>query len=226
LRVFRSIEATVKQNEFELLYSCSNETCGGDLVDKLIASGDQKHYASVRYDGPVNNEFYYLSSKKNVNGADIYLNYFIYKYSNRPLYIAQDILNSNTTSVTTLKMNLDFSKMQSLGKVVLHGVLFESGNANLTNESKSALKEIAAYLKKNSGKRFHVVGHTDSDGNFENNLKLSNARANKVKEFLVNEHAIKSNMLSAHGLASLAPVKSNFAAEGRTLNRRVELVEN
>jgi OOP family OmpA-OmpF porin len=225
LRVYKSIELTLKQSGFAITYSCKNENCGGDLVSRLINSGDQNKYNSVRYDGPVNNNFYYIASKQNLNGIDHYLVYFIYKYGGNAIYIAQDIVSSQPKAIAELEVNLDFSKMNTTGKVILQGVLFETNSANISNESDKSLSIISEYIKSNPSKKFYVVGHTDSDGQLDSNLTLSRARAASVTEVLIKKYNIAAVSLSPHGLASLSPIASNINGAGKGANRRVELVE-
>ena len=70
-----------------------------------------------------------------------------------------------------------------------------------------------------------MVGHTDSDGSFEINSKLSLARAKAIREELLNKHGVSGKRLFAEGVGPLAPVASNATEEGKKLNRRVELVK-
>jgi outer membrane protein OmpA-like peptidoglycan-associated protein len=225
LRVYKSLESTLKENGFTITYSCENENCGGDLVSRLINSGDQNKYNSVRYDGPVNNNFYYIASKQKLNGVDHYLVYFIYKYGGNAIYIAQDIVSSQPEAIAELEVNLDFSKMKTAGKVILQGVLFETNSAKISKQSDQSLSIIADYIKKNPGKKFYVVGHTDSDGQLASNLTLSRARAGSVTDVLIKKYNIAAETLSPHGLASLSPIASNTDGAGKRVNRRVELVE-
>ena len=68
-----------------------------------------------------------------------------------------------------------------------------------------------------------IEGHTDSTGNAEYNLDLSQRRANSVLEFLHSE-GLKPRRLEAVGLGMQRPVADNHSAEGRKRNRRVEIV--
>jgi outer membrane protein OmpA-like peptidoglycan-associated protein len=115
--------------------------------------------------------------------------------------------------------------MNTVGKVILQGVLFETNSANITKESDQSLGIISDYIKKNPNKQFYVVGHTDSDGRLDSNLKLSRARAESVIEVLIKRYNIPAESLSSHGLASLSPIASNLNSSGKRVNRRVELVE-
>ena len=90
--------------------------------------------------------------------------------------------------------------------------------------ARASLDQIATYLKADAGARLHVVGHTDSVGGFDSNLALSRRRAEAVVAALGRDYGIAASRLQPNGVASLAPVASNAAEEGRAKNRRVELV--
>lgn len=69
-----------------------------------------------------------------------------------------------------------------------------------------------------------IVGHTDTVGSVDANLKLSRERAQSVIQSLVSGHGIASARIVAFGNGPFAPVASNASDDGRALNRRVELV--
>ena len=69
------------------------------------------------------------------------------------------------------------------------------------------------------------VGHTDSTGTVEGNLKLSQDRAQAVMQSLVKDHGIAASRLRSAGCGQYAPVATNDTEEGRAKNRRVELVK-
>jgi OOP family OmpA-OmpF porin len=115
--------------------------------------------------------------------------------------------------------------LRSTGHVSIYGVYFDTGKAEIKPESDAALSEIATLLKKDGALKLYVVGHTDNVGSFESNMKLSNDRANAVVNVLSQKHGIAAERLKAHGVASLSPVASNDAEDGKAKNRRVELVK-
>ena len=115
--------------------------------------------------------------------------------------------------------------LKSAGHVAVYGILFDTGKADIKPESAQAIGEIAKLLKADAGLKLHVVGHTDSVGSVDSNLRLSQARAEAVLQALVKEHGIVASRLRAFGNGPFAPVASNDAEEGRTKNRRVELVK-
>jgi len=115
--------------------------------------------------------------------------------------------------------------LQATGHVVVHGILFDTGKAELRPESAPALVEIARLLGQDPALRLHVVGHTDAVGTVEANLELSRARAEAVLQALVRTHGVAAARLRPFGNGPFAPVASNDSEEGRARNRRVELVK-
>ena len=104
----------------------------------------------------------------------------------------------------------------------LEGVTFETGSARLTPASLTILDEVAETLRKNPDVRVEVAGHTDDRGRRDFNVKLSRQRAEAVRDYLVNK-GIAADRLSARGYGPDQPAADNASAEGRAMNRRVEL---
>lgn len=116
------------------------------------------------------------------------------------------------------------NKLELEGKIAIYGIYFDTGRSNIKEESAPALMEISRFLKDNATINCWVVGHTDSDGSFELNSKLSLARAKAIQEELQTKYGVSEQRLYAEGVGPLAPVASNTTEEGKKLNRRVELV--
>jgi outer membrane protein OmpA-like peptidoglycan-associated protein len=115
--------------------------------------------------------------------------------------------------------------INATGHVPVYGIYFDTGKADIKPESDAAISEIAKLLKNDGQLKLYVVGHTDSDGSFDFNLKLSKDRAAAVAKALTDKYGIAAERLKAHGVASLAPVATNDNEEGKQKNRRVELVK-
>jgi outer membrane protein OmpA-like peptidoglycan-associated protein len=81
---------------------------------------------------------------------------------------------------------------------------------------------MASILKNYPNAKFSIEGHTDSDGSNVFNQKLSEARANVVKNALI-ERGIKASNINAVGFGETAPVASNKTAKGKAENRRTEV---
>ncbi|MFK8164673.1 MAG: OmpA family protein, partial [Lewinella sp.] len=111
------------------------------------------------------------------------------------------------------------------GKIAIYGIYFDTGKSIIKEASEPALKQIADYLKNNSTVNCWVVGHTDADGAFQLNSKLSLDRAVAIKTALQTNYNIPEHRLFAEGVGPLAPIASNDTEEGKKLNRRVELVK-
>lgn len=111
------------------------------------------------------------------------------------------------------------------GRIDLAGeVHFEVAKAVLKPRSRTLLNEIADILHKHPQiTKVRIEGHTDSDGDDRVNQRLSQARANAVKAYLVSR-GISEDRLKAEGFGESRPVASNATARGRAKNRRVEFV--
>ena len=110
-------------------------------------------------------------------------------------------------------------------KIVLRGVNFDFDKSNIRPDAVPILEEAAKTLKGESQLTVSVNGYTDSVGTDEYNQRLSDRRANAVKEYL-ETLGVSGSRLTAHGFGETNPVASNDTAEGRAQNRRVELVVN
>jgi outer membrane protein OmpA-like peptidoglycan-associated protein len=102
-------------------------------------------------------------------------------------------------------------------------VLFDSGAAVLKPGGRKAVDNLAALLQKQPGRGIQLEGFTDSTGSAETNRRLSEARAEAVKQVLV-ERGIDPKRIETRGYGQAFPVASNETAVGRQLNRRVEVV--
>ncbi len=107
-------------------------------------------------------------------------------------------------------------------EVVLERVFFATNKATLTPESSESLDKVATSLIANPGVNLEVAGHTDNTGTAKYNLKLSDARASAVMNYLISK-GVSPATLSAKGYGLTEPVESNDTPEGRAKNRRVGL---
>lgn len=107
-------------------------------------------------------------------------------------------------------------------------LLFEAGSAALRPVGLHFLDVIAQRLKKFDNRRFHIEGHTDSSGiasaMFPSNWELSSARASRVVRYFIDRHQFNPASMVAVGYGSTQPIADNRTAEGRTRNRRVDII--
>lgn len=116
------------------------------------------------------------------------------------------------------------AKQTERGLVITLGdVLFEFNKSDLKPGSVRNLEPLVKALKDNPNQQVIVEGHTDNVGSKEYNLKLSEQRAESVKDYLTN-NGIESDRIETEGLAFEFPVATNDTAEGRQRNRRVEII--
>jgi len=102
-------------------------------------------------------------------------------------------------------------------------VLFKSGSYELLPGARERLAKVSGIVLAYSGLRVAVEGHTDSIGGDEYNRRLSEQRADAVRDYLVRQ-GISPDAITASGFGKSEPVASNDTPEGRQQNRRVELV--
>ena len=121
-----------------------------------------------------------------------------------------------------LRDSLRLLMAQKQTRVTLRGVNFELGKAVLLPISREILQDVARSLVANPTVRVEVAGHTDSTGSRAVNERLSLARAESVKAFLI-ENGVAADQMEVHGYASTQPVATNKTKSGRAQNRRVEL---
>jgi len=107
-------------------------------------------------------------------------------------------------------------------RLILRDVTFATGSATLNATAETALRATAASLLAQPAVRLEVAGYTDDTGSRAVNERLSLARAESVRAFLVTA-GVPADRLTARGYGPADPVASNATAQGRELNRRVEL---
>lgn len=107
--------------------------------------------------------------------------------------------------------------------VNMQDVLFATGKYDLTSAAQIALAKISGIVVSHPGLNLQVEGYTDSTGSDEFNQKLSEQRANTVRDFLTSQGLNPQNV-TAVGYGKNYPVASNTTSLGRKMNRRVELV--
>ena len=103
----------------------------------------------------------------------------------------------------------------------IKGIYFATGSARIQRRSFKLLNEAAELLGQYGNLRIEISGHTDNRGRADNNLKLSQSRADSVRQYLV-DHGVDGGRLVAIGFGQTKPVASNATTKGRAQNRRIE----
>jgi OOP family OmpA-OmpF porin len=110
------------------------------------------------------------------------------------------------------------------GVLNLEALYFETGRAEISINSKPYLNLVGKMLSKYPKLRMEIAGHTDNVGGTAANLRLSQDRADAVRLYLSAAYSELNGRLSAHGYGSTQPKTANKTAEGRQINRRVEIM--
>lgn len=113
-------------------------------------------------------------------------------------------------------------KIEPPVNVVLDHVYFDTGKSTLKASSFKALNDLAEGLKLKSTMVVEIQGHTDNVGKEEENIKLSQQRADEVKKYLVSK-GIDEKRISTKGYGPAMPIADNASEEGKAKNRRTSL---
>jgi OOP family OmpA-OmpF porin len=130
-------------------------------------------------------------------------------------------LDIQTYEMKDLELNFKLQPIEVGTTVNLKDILFEQGKTNLLMQSYPELDLVVSFLKTNPKVKIELAGHTDNRGIPSQNVKLSQARVDKVKSYLVSK-GIEGKRISGKGYGGSKPIASNDAEETRQLNRRVE----
>jgi OmpA-OmpF porin, OOP family len=232
--VMRNYELELKKAGFETLYSCSLNDCGrlDGLVQVIYPPGRQlpagpfflfpaaePRYLAARRTTPMGTTHISLFVEQNDNGGDLKLSKRVAVLLNVIESAAMD------TGMVTVDAASMAKEITTTGHVALYGILFDFNKADVKPESEPALREIATLLKQQPQMKLLVVGHTDGVGGFDANMLLSDRRAAAVLKELTSKYGVAANRLRAVGVGMAAPVASNESEDGRSKNRRVELVK-
>lgn len=102
------------------------------------------------------------------------------------------------------------------------GILFPTNGTTLSTQARTDLSQFAQSLIQNPETNVQIKGYTDNTGSLEVNQRVSNGRADAVKNYLL-QSGVAASRMSAEGLPMQDYIASNATAEGRAQNRRVEI---
>ena len=120
-------------------------------------------------------------------------------------------------------LNFDFTIKYELPKVyTLENVYFDTGKSTIRPASYPSLNNLAELMSFKKKMKIEIAGHTDDVGEVDANQKLSEARANSVRNFLLKKGISPENVI-AKGYGESHPIASNDTPEGKQKNRRTEV---
>lgn len=126
-------------------------------------------------------------------------------------------------------LTTEFHLLKEKAEIVFHDINFEVAKSDLLPESYPIIDQVARILTDNPSVKIEVQGHTDSDGSSSYNQRLSEARANSVRDYLINYQGISPDRLLARGYGEgrlmISPERNR---DDKRMNRRVEfhIIEN
>jgi chemotaxis protein MotB len=146
----------------------------------------------------------------------------------------KDIMNNLKNSIADALMKYKSDELTVYNKdgnvyvALQEKLLFKSGSAVVDPKGKEALKSLALVLNNTSGITVMIEGHTDNvpikTSVFKDNWDLSTGRATSILRILTNDYGFDPNRITASGRGEFHPVQSNETVEGRSGNRRTEII--
>ena len=238
LEVLKSYEDDLTASGFELLYKAN----APDLDDGYGRFMKEVYGITIggslmEYTLPGSSDFRYLAmQKKNEDGTSTYIAGLFSKVADnwgskygKPGEVISRLDVIKTKPLKNRLVTVKAEEMPQLlgtsGKVILYGIQFDFNKTEIKPDSNETLAEVAKFLTNNSTARLVVTGHTDNVGTFDFNKDLSQRRAQAVVEYLVSHHGIAKDRLIPFGASFASPIASNQNEDGKSKNRRVELVQ-
>ena len=219
--VHRSILGQLDRADYEILVSCVASECGGfdfrfglDVVPAPAMRVDLREYR-------------FVSARQSVIDNPSFVSFLV---SRSPVAVYVQMTEYKSEQITELAKSETAALVSGsdantgLGTLVLEGLEFEAGSTALGSDPNGVVAELADRLKKDTGLKVLLVGHSDMTGSLEGNLKISKARAESVRQELIQTFGISETRVSAHGVGFLSPRASNETEAGQQKNRRVEAV--
>ena len=140
------------------------------------------------------------------------------------LFFSQNYAVQGEGTVTKpFTLDVPMSPLKKDAHIALRNVFFNTASSELLPQSNVELDKLTKLMFLNPTLKIEVGGHTDNAGSDTDNLKLSDQRANAVRDFLVKK-GIEAARITARGYGETKPMATNDTEEGRALNRRTEVV--
>lgn len=218
LEVFKNYEQALTAAGFKKVFACALKECGENtgMVDGW--QGAQKQW--------VTNEARYLLAKLDRPSGNIWTAVYVNPIGlplTKVIVVEEKPMEGGLVEIDAAAMK---SGLEQDGHIAVYGITFDTGQATLKPDSAKAFEQIKQLLTENPKLKIYVVGHTDDVGDPSKNVTLSNQRAAAVLKELTTRHKIDARRLKSYGVGPYVPVASNRNEQGRSKNRRVELVED
>ncbi len=219
--VVSSFQKQLTGKGYQAVFQCSGKQCGPHFAQVSPGARHASQYFSSN--GPVG---HYFVAEKSGPAFDRYVVMQISAPSSGKPHALINHIRTQPLQIASIHVSAHqmAQSIHKTGRVALYGIYFATNSAQLQPKSKPTLTQIAKLLANNPKLNLLVVGHTDSRGSFQYNMKLSRRRAKAVVNALVNNYGVDRSRLKPWGDGYTAPRATNRSKRGRARNRRVELV--
>ncbi|MFT5868689.1 MAG: outer membrane protein OmpA-like peptidoglycan-associated protein [Paracoccaceae bacterium] len=214
---------------YSALFSCTDRICGGfdfryalDLALEPIMHVDLGDYTYFAAQRDLDDEIQFVSLVVSKGGSTGYIQLTLVEPQGSQTTTIE-ATNSSRAPVFVGSENLASNLVVS-GSAILEDLLFDTGASALSNDTYPSLVALAQFLRENPEESIVLVGHTDAEGALDQNVRLSRARAQSVREHLIGQLGIPAPQVSAEGVGFLSPRANNTSEDGRDKNRRVEVI--
>lgn len=203
-------QTLVPNDKVALLKGVVTNFKGKPLANEIIMFSDDKTKALVKVNTDANGKFQTLIPVKAT---------YSLKYKNFATDVdyTKMVVPADKDATYEIKIMIDPPK-----DYVLDNVYFETGKSGLKATSYRALNDLVEVLKLKKTMVIEIQGHTDNVGKDEDNLKLSQDRADEVKKYLVSK-GIDAVRVTAKGYGAAMPIADNASDNGKAKNRRTSL---
>lgn len=227
LEVIANYKADLTAKGFQVTFACNDQECLSGSFKDLYVMGellDPSNGLSTAY---FDHARYLLAERKGPEGS---VHASILVGEDKDVAVAflrileEKAMESNQVQAAAPPAEDLSESLTKTGSANVYGILFDYDQDTVKPESKPALDEIAAVLSGNPSLHLKIIGHTDNQGGEAYNLDLSTRRAANVSAALAGGYGIDPARLTFEGAGLSRPIESNDTEEGRSKNRRVELV--
>lgn len=230
LQLLAPLRTQLEDAGYDIIFECDAVACGGfDFrFDTEILPEPDMHVDL--------GDFRFLSAQRMGDSKPEYMSLVVSRSSTSGFIQVTNIgavdeqpkqLTTSTKGVSkvdTLDPGSLPSVLEHKGSFVLDDLEFATGSSALAGEDFASVAALADYLIENPERIIALVGHTDSEGSLSGNVALSKKRAASVVALLTGKHGVPKAQVAAEGMGFLAPRATNLTEEGRTFNRRVEVI--
>ena len=143
------------------------------------------------------------------------------KYDTNFLFQSENFDLVNSSDYDEINKDVELKNIDINSTASLNNIFFDFASAILKSSSFPELDRVVLFMKDNPSMTIEISGHTDNIGNYEDNMLLSQKRAEAVSGYII-EHDISSDKIVAKGYGFSQPKTTNNTPEGRQENRRVE----